>query len=316
MPDKPDRPILSVTFGWPSLLVQKFSPDKNLLETQWAQRFCDEYDKQFGLRYRVEGRAPEPGDVLLRSDGGADVHLQITEAIDVRRLHTERLRRAYSEAVWKLTPELKTVFKGIKIAITDAGQAPKLPQDPGSSEVMALARELGKFLLSLEPVLKSIPVFPPGGFPRQHLTFTTPGGIEIAVLLSRYAAPGVSAPAQWVWFGPIRLIGGDEEISPHYFLTTIQNKVGKSYAKPAEPLWLLVYSVDCFYNLHQQAAVKTYLRDTKHPFAKVFVLAHPSLQQVYPVVGEITVPEGSEGHSVLGSDCIPKIEDPRYVNIP
>lgn len=197
MSKKPDRPLMAVRFGDPALVVEGFPADKEALEIAWAQRFTEALQKQNMPHYMVVGRAPDPGDVLLRRKGEPDIYLQVTEAVDLRRIQSDGMRRSYMRAISETNTRLKSAFSGIQIFLSDDGQMLKLP-NPQSKAGLAVAAAMSKFILDLEPRLATLPICPPGGWPhpRQAMNFQDPSSaVSITVFLTRYALAGATAPA-------------------------------------------------------------------------------------------------------------------------
>lgn len=306
---------MAPTFGPAALVVEEFPADKDALELAWAWRFTDALEKQKGVRYEVVGSISDPpGDVLLRRESQPDIFLEVTEATDQQRIESERFRKLYVRAISDADPRLKTAFSGIQIAMIDGGQMLKLP-NPQSQVGAAVAAALSKFILGLEPRLSLLPVCPTGGspHPRGAVFFRDPvSEVSVSVFLTRYAPIGAAAAAQWQWSGPAWSIG---DVAPHYFLEAIKSKLDKNFAKIRNPLWLLVYTVDCPYDSDQEAEIQSCLATTRNPFDCIYILDRARTRQVFPLVDDPTTAPGKKGFTILGSDLIPAVNDPRYRDI-
>ena len=75
-----------------------------------------------GEELQHEGRPAEPGDALLIDGNGENVHLQLVEVVDIRRIRTNLARKGYGTALWK-DKELQEIYSGVQVAITDVGEA-------------------------------------------------------------------------------------------------------------------------------------------------------------------------------------------------
>jgi hypothetical protein len=311
MSKKPDRPLLAATFDERPLEVVSFPGNKDALEIAWAQRFTEALEKQSGLRYEVVGLAPEPGDVLLHRDGEPDIYLQVTEAVDLRKIKGDAIRKSYMKAIFHADPTLKTAFSGIQIALMDCGKIFEFP-DPQSPEGRTLAAYTAKSILGLQSRLPDIPVCPLGGFPNPIGRVNASSDLWIDIFLTRYAAAGVVAPAQWQWF-TAWVIGGDA--APHYFRAAILNKLDGNFARIRDPLWLLVYTVDCPYDIEEEADIQSLLATKRNPFDRIYTLDRARTRRIFPLIDDPETRPGPKGYCVPGAGGIPKVNDPRYRDI-
>jgi hypothetical protein len=308
---------MAATFDERALAVEEFPVDQKTLEIAWAQRFVDALEKQKAGRYTVFGSALHIGaDVLLRPDSGPDVQLQVTEAVDYRRIDNDKRRKWYVKAIAKAEPTLKSAFVGIQIALIDDGLMINFP-NANTKEGLAIAASIAQFLLRLQTRASAYPVCPPGRTPHHNagIEFKDPAKAEwsIVVFLTRYAPVGVQAPAQWQW-ASAGLVGGPP--APQYIRDAIRNKLDGNFTKIlGEQLWLLVYTVDCPYDAEQEADIQSLIATTRNPFDRIFVLDRSRTRQVFPLVDDPQTAPPKAGFFILGSDAIPAVNDPRYRDI-
>jgi hypothetical protein len=311
MSKKPHRPLMAATFDERALAVVSFPSDKDALELTWVQRFTEALEKQSGLRYEVAGMAPEPGDVLLRRDREPDVYLQVTEAVDLRKIKGDAIRKSYMKAISQADPILKTAFPGVQIALMDCGKILEFP-DPQSADGRTLGAFMAKSILKFQSWLPDMAVCPPGGSPNPSGRVNVSSDLWIDIFLTRYAAVGVTARAQWQW-GSALVVGGDA--APHYFCAAILNKLDGNFSKIRDPLWLLVYTVDCPYDTEQEADIQSLLTTKRNPFDRIFTLDVARTRQIFPLIDDPETRPGPKGYSHPGAGGIPKVNDPRYRDI-
>ena len=101
VPTKPDRPLTSIVFpkSGSSYFRKVGLPEtKDELERAIVERFV-EVCRVRGEELQHEGRPAEPGDALLIDGNGENVHLQLVEVVDIRRIRTNLARKGYGTAV-------------------------------------------------------------------------------------------------------------------------------------------------------------------------------------------------------------------------
>ena len=102
VPTKPDRPLTSIVFpkSGSSYFRKVGLPEtKDELERAIVERFV-EVCRVRGGELQHEGRPAEPGDALLIDGNGENVHLQLVEVVDIRRIRTNLARRCCMKTLW------------------------------------------------------------------------------------------------------------------------------------------------------------------------------------------------------------------------
>ena len=324
MPKKPDRPIVSMRFpnrGSPQLKLETLPTDKDELEAAVAERVVAAINASGAEKYECAGKSPEPGDILLKSQAGDELYLQIAEAVDAHRACTNANRERYGALLWTMDPELSMLYQGVKVALRNAGEARDLPP-PNSPNGRAVVRELVAELRALEPVVQSLPKNEAGQRKGKETYISIPAAsLRLTVRLLRYAPADGAEPAQWLWTGTHQVRPGD---SLDAFTDVVRRKSGH-YAEINAPFWLVVYSLDCWCDREEEIALRGLLNQRQHRFDRVYLfypLHAPAgeLRQLYPETHESPLPPGEAPGKLLcrflPQDAFPKWDDPRWRPVP
>lgn len=307
---KPRRPVHSVKLDG-TMSSEHFSPDPDIEELQWAQKFVDALAKQGGPTYTIAGRSPEPGDALLvRGEAEPDVYMQITEAVDLHRVAMTVKRERYTQAMWRAAPGMKETFAGLQVIIQDGGRIGELPEPstPQAQEFIAYFARCAD-----NTRLENLPLnYITGGSLLREVTT----GVEIHVRVQRYAAAG---PAQWLWGGPVRIL--DLAPLPEYVRDVVLAKLRHPQClkyKGPNPLWLLAFTRDCQYDIDQEREIQAAAAVGPNPFERIYLLelGGPTVRQLYPPgCAHSPEPPAKPKGFMLGSDCLPNALDTRFRNI-
>ena len=267
-----------------------------------------------GEELQHEGRPAEPGDALLIDGNGENVHLQLGEVVDIRRIRTNLARKGYGTALWK-DRELQEIYSGVQVAITDDGEAIDLPKlsSPAGGEISA---EITEAFRSLKEVAESLPMnlVREGKGKKTGVTITA-FTMTLWIRLLRYGKPD-GTPPKWLWTGSVRVRGDESLLS---FKDAIAYK-SVHYARIKDPFWLLLYSLDLGCDDYEQAVLAGGLAQTDHPFDRVAVFLPRAkggdLRELFPSPGDLPdlsqVQQKKMLFRFLPEDAIPKWDDPRW----
>jgi hypothetical protein len=304
-PRKPDRPIGVGHLGPPYISRERFSQDKDELEKQWAQKFADIFEKQYGRKFTVHETRSEPADVILRDEQQTEIQLQITEAVDAHRLSVNAKRAAYRNLLVAVRPEIKSLCAGFKIYLQDAGTIATWPEVK-TADAKAICLEIFHFTRKAIELIARIKTWRPvGGI------LAIEGGRSAMVAATRYAHNDAE-PALWFWGGADWGIG---DIRPHYVREAVAGKLQITYGDPGGELWLLVYTVDCEYDSEQESEILADLASIPNFFTRVYVLQRAqSLWQVFPKDSRPDASPGprARGGTVLGDAAFAPGHEPDY----
>jgi len=307
-----------VRFDGSGVTAEYFADDQETLELQWAQRWVDESSRRGGPTYTIAGRAPEPGDVLVRRANEPDAHLQITEAVDAHRLAMEGRRKLLSSAIWRATPDIRQLLSGVKLVISDGGAIVGLP-DAASDAGAAYAKYFAGFLVHNANLIAALPVAVSESDWKTAILSDPASGVELHTAILRYAPADSSSPGKWLWSGPVRAIGGDDP-DGSYISDAVLKKLRQYPLQhyPKNPLWLLVYTLDCHYDQLQEQLIQAEITSRGSPFERIFLFDGNSnySRQLFPLTqGTDTIPREKPRWLILGHDCVPRNDDPRFVDI-
>lgn len=322
MPKKPNRPIGSMVFpksGSPWLKLDQLSTDKDELELEIAERFVSALAYVAGEQYLCKGRAPEPGDILLQDEDGNEIYLQIGEAVDKHRTTTTSLRKRYGSLIWTSNPDLRDIYRGVQVALIDAGEARDLPP-PSSKSGRCVLEELSNLLRSLVPVVNSLPNNEEGKLRGKETRVDASSiSMQLYIRLLRYAPPTEKHPAKWLWTGTHQIRTGDNLER----FTEVIDKKSRHYADIDSPFWLMVYSVDSHCEFDEQLSLFRTLTAREHPFDRVYLFfpigSRGDVRELFPSQPKRIQSESTDSKKLLlrmmPEDAIPKWDDPRWQTV-
>lgn len=323
MPSKPSRPIQMMTWDECNkrcIHTTEFSRDIKDLERDWATRFARLWTEGHiddSVSVDPSPEFSEPADILLKTGDGQAIDLQITEAVDANRRRRELYRDYVEPKIFDPSDpearELVTKLSGMQVALSDHTpvrfQSAQTPQS--RSEAVREIRQALKTCFERTPFLPfDAPTWPlPAWTELKHQS-----GMWQFLSPARYATVCLRRPFKFMW-----LIGNVDPPTPGYYvLSAVKRKVGKSYCRGKNDLWLLVYAVDCLFSREEERLIIEFLKSAcANPFARIFFIDASYPIQIWPPSDNSKVlRERDGGSAIYAQDALPDLHDERWRYFP
>ena len=270
-PLKPDRPTGAVIFpksGPIRFETEHLPREQKALEMAVGRKFIGALS-HFGHGILADLRpGDEPADLLCTAPEGHFIAIQITELIDVIGATLNANRDLYFKSMLNICSEIMSLFSGCAIEIMDDGStnffAP-LSRPAGRTMLDQLSGFLADFSKDVHTLgLKKIRT-------RKRNIGSSQNTVFIACQRHVDAAPNIGYFIRW---GRQRSYAASERDS--ILPSTVRQKIAKSYHKPNDEFWLVVYAIDLIFMADDNAITLTsaLLDESPHPFNKVWFF-HP-----------------------------------------
>ena len=266
-PLKPDRPTGAIIFpksGPVRFETEHLPREQKALEMAVAKKFVGALS-HFGYGTMVDLRpGDEPADLLCTTSEGQPIAIQIAELIDIIGVKLNANRDLYLRSMLDCSSAIMSLFSGCSIEIMDDGSSnffASLNRPAGK----AMLEQLNGFLCDTSKDINTL------GINKRRARKRDVGLSQntVHIVCQRYvhAAPDVGYTIRW---GRQRSYTASER--DRMLPDTVRRKVKKSYQKPKQEFWLLIYGTDMIFMPEDDAIKLTHnlLGEAPHPFDKVW----------------------------------------------
>ncbi len=272
-PNRPTRHLVIPPSGLPYACVEELPRDKEELEFVIGTKFLGTLIKM-GESYHDLCKAPEEAsytDLTCKDVHGNQVDIQVTEIVDNYKLSLQIMRESYKEAIQEEAKDLLAKFQDFYLWISDPsieGYLPDINKKDGQRCKIEIIQALSELSNEIESKKKG-----------EMITLDIlVGKKKKALNIACCRHNDKTLPKEWLFQWSATYVGSPEHAI--CLTQTIAKKMIKSYSKPKNEFWLLVYNTDM--PLDKGYKDFNYARDVlkkaRHHFDKVWYF--------YPIANE------------------------------
>ena len=202
-------------------------------------------------------------DLICKDVHGNQVDIQVTKIVDNYKLSLEIMRQSYKEAIQEEAKELLISFRDFYLFISDPcieKHLPDIKKKDGQRCKIEIIQALSELSIEIQSLKKGEKIT------RDILVGKKKKSLNIAC----FRHNDKTLPKEWLFQWSAAYVGSPEDAI--YLTLTIAKKIRRSYPKPGNEFWLLVYNTDA--PLVKEYKDFDYARDVlnkiQHPFDKVW----------------------------------------------
>jgi hypothetical protein len=271
---KPKRPLASIVFSVQGKVrhnVEVPPRTQKDLELAVGKKFIGAMIHFQGIT--LEGIEPveAEGDLVVRTEDGIFVTLQIAEVVDQMMRRINEQRNSYAALLLSEYPDVVGVFTGCRLTIVDNGSEPFLPHASSKKG----RRNLQDLVYKMEELGDSLPTLRIGKM-RVRKWLLNPSGVELSVICERIAESNAGLPPQVSWTGGYVVEAGYRRT---LIAKVVKDKIKQGYSKPSGEFWLLMYSSDIIPQPDDPEVLEAsaILENNDHPFDQAwFIFPYPN----------------------------------------
>lgn len=278
-PSKPEREVGVIVFpkdGAPYLDVERLPGEQDKQELIAVKKLLGALAHFKDKHYR-NPRVGSGGtdDIVCESEDGSTIEIQVAWTGDDNIRQLREMRDSYVNVIANEHLEVLKAFHGCNVDLVDTGDPPYLPRVK-TIEGQRCLDELVSGLMNIGSQIDTLQV---GKISGRKLNIG-PDRREIGVICERLPSTNNDMPCSIRWTGSLPVYGGDGRRNT--LSETVLKKINKSYAKPENEFWLLIYSTDLPLTDTDPdiSSAQEILNKSEHPFDIVWYLhPHPNLER-------------------------------------